>query len=350
MEFIINLDAYLLGNTLMSYIKAVIAFAVLVAVFKSLQWVILKRLAGLAEQTETDIDDTLIKIFKSLRPSFYYFVAFYFALKFISLTSFVNNLINGILLTWIIYQIIIGVQIFVDYVIRKKFEGDPDPSTKAAAGYLSMLAKGALWVIGVLLVLSNLGINITSLVAGLGIGGVAIAFALQGILADLFSSFALYFDKPFQIGDFIVVGKDSGTVEKIGIKSTRIRARTGEELIISNKELTEARVQNFKRLAERRSIFSIGVLYETSQSKLKKIPSIIEKIVQSAQKKRFYRTHFKGFGDSALMFEVSYYVQSNDYTEFMNIQQKINLDIFEAFGKEGISFAYPTQTIHINKG
>lgn len=350
MEFIINLDAYLLGNTLMSYIKAVIAFAVLVAVFKSLQWVILKRLAGLAEQTETDIDDTLIKIFKSLRPSFYYFVAFYFALKFISLTSFVNNLINGILLTWIIYQIIIGVQIFVDYVIRKKFEGDPDPSTKAAAGYLSMFAKGALWVIGVLLVLSNLGINITSLVAGLGIGGVAIAFALQGILADLFSSFALYFDKPFQIGDFIVVGKDSGTVEKIGIKSTRIRARTGEELIISNKELTEARVQNFKRLAERRSIFSIGVLYETSQSKLKKIPSIIEKIVQSAQKTRFDRTHFKGFGDSALMFEVSYYVQSNDYTEFMNIQQKINLDIFEAFGKEGISFAYPTQTIHINKG
>lgn len=350
MEFIINLDAYFLGNTLMSYSKVIISFVVLVAVFKSLQWVILKRLAGLAKQTETDIDDTLIQIFKSLRPSFYYFVAFYFALKFLFITSFVSNLINGILLAWIVYQMITGAQIFVDYAIHKKFEGDSDPGTKAAVGYLNILAKGALWVIGVLLVLSNLGINITSLVAGLGIGGIAIAFALQGILADLFSSFTLYLDKPFQIGDFIVVGKDSGTVEKIGIKSTRIRARTGEELIISNKELTEVRVQNFKRLTERRSVFSIGVLYETPQSKLKKIPSMVEQIIRSVEKTRFDRTHLKGFGDSALMFEVSYYVQSSDYAEFMDIQQKVNLGIFEIFEKEGISFAYPTQTIHIEKG
>lgn len=349
MEFLINLDAVFLGNTLFSYIKTVVAFVALVLVFKGLQWAVLRHLAGIARKTVTDIDDTLIKIFKSLRPSFYYFVAFYFAIKFIFLTSFVGSLINGILLAWIVYQAVVGAQIFVEYVLQKRFGDNKDPSTKAAVEYLGILAKAGLWIIGALLVLSNVGINITSLIAGLGIGGIAIAFALQNILTDLFSSFAIYFDKPFQIGDFIVVGADSGTVEKIGIKSTRIRARSGEELIVSNKELTTVRVQNFKRLTERRSVFSLGVLYETPSSKLKKIPLIVKEIINSTPKTRFDRTHFKSFGDSALSFEVSYYVGSGDYKEFMDIQEKINFGILEAFEKEGISFAYPTQTLHLTK-
>ena len=349
MEFLINLDAELFGNTLLNYIKTAITFVALVLVFKVLQWAVLRHLAGIAEKTKTDVDDTLIKIFRSLRPSFYYFVAFYFSIKFISLTVFVSNFINGILLTWIVYQIVVGMQIFVEYILQRKFGDEGDPGTKAAVGYLGVVAKAGLWIVGILLVLSNVGVNITSLVAGLGIGGVAIAFALQNILADIFSSFAIYFDKPFQIGDYVVVGDDSGTVEKIGIKSTRIRALSGEELIISKKELTTVRVQNFKRLTERRSVFSIGVLYETPQAKLKKIPSIVEDIINSVEKTRFDRVHLKNFGDSALSFEVSYYVDSSDYKEFMDIGQKINFGILEAFEKEGISFAYPTQTLYITK-
>ena len=197
--------------------------------------------------------------------------------------------------------------------------------------------------------LSNLGINVTSLVAGLGVGGIAIAFALQNILNDLFSSFAIYFDKPFVVGDFIKIGEHAGTVEKVGIKTTRIRSTTGEELIISNRELTSARVQNFKRLNERRSIFTIGVVYETTAEKLRRIPSIIQTIIESQSLNRFDRVHFKTFGDFSLNFEVSYYVQTTDYKKFMDTQEIVNLKIVEAFEKEGISMAYPTQTIYLEK-
>jgi len=198
-------------------------------------------------------------------------------------------------------------------------------------------------------VLSNLGVNITSLVAGLGIGGLAIALALQSVLSDLFSSFSIYFDKPFQVGDYIIVGKHSGTVEKIGIKSTRIRASQGEEIVISNQELTSARVQNFKKLKERRNTTSIGVTYETSTDKLKKIPDIIKYIIEEEKNARFDRVYFTTFADSALVFDLVYYVKSDAYSVYLETQQNINFKIKEAFEKEGIDMAYPTQTIYLTK-
>jgi len=346
----IDLEVTFLGNTLLSYAQAVGVFVLLSIIFKFVQFLVLHKLAKLAEKTKTDIDDTFIKIVRSLKPSFYYFVAFYFAIKFLIFTPLASQIINGILIAWIVYQVIIAVQILIDYVLEKKLaKKEEDANTKAALKYVSNIAKAALWVLGVLLILSNLGINITSIVAGLGIGGIAIAFALQNILGDLFSSFAIYFDKPFKVGDFIIVGDHLGTVEKIGIKTTRIKALQGEEVIISNQELTSTRVQNMKRMKERRIAFSFGVLYETPVKKVKKIPEMVTQIIGGIGMARLDRAHFKSFDDSALGFDVVYYVKKPDYNTYMDVQQEINVKLMEVFEKEGIAFAYPTQTLYIQK-
>jgi small-conductance mechanosensitive channel len=337
-----------LGNTLGDYAIAVVSFFVFIIVFRIFQNIIIKRLDKIAGRTETDIDDTFIKIVQSLKPPFYSFLAFWLALKFIFLTPIIQTAINIILIIWVVRQIVVAIEILIEYLIRRSL-GAEKRGTETAITGINILTRLVLWSLGLLFILSNFGINITSLVAGLGIGGIAIALALQNILSDLFSSFAIYFDKPFVVGDFIIVGKDMGVVEKIGIKTTRIRALQGEEIVISNKELTSARVQNFKKMKERRVLFTFGVLYETPQKKLEKIPAMIEKIINSVQLIRFDRAHFINFGDSALNFEVVYYLDSNDFNKYMNVQQEINLKINKVFTKEKISMAYPTRTIYMNR-
>lgn len=345
----LDLGVLVWGNTLEEYATALVVFVVFTVVFKVMQWIILSHLARLAEKTETDIDDTLIRIVKSLKPQFYYFIAFFFASKFLTFTDLVTSIVNGILIAWIVYQVVIALQILIDWVVDKQFKRETAKEGQGMLRMLGNIAKWSLWVVGGLLVLSNLGVNITSLVAGLGIGGIAIALALQNVLSDLFSSFSIYFDKPFQVGDYIVIGEISGTVEKIGIKTTRIRALQGEEVVISNQELTSARVQNFKKLKERRITFSFGVTYETSNTKLKKIPEIVQEIIEAEKNIRFNRIFFTQFGDSALIFDVVYYVTSNEYSVYLKAQQNMNFKIKEAFGKEGIDMAYPTQTVYLAK-
>jgi small-conductance mechanosensitive channel len=214
---------------------------------------------------------------------------------------------------------------------------------------VTLLARILLWGFGIIFILSNLGIEVTSLVAGLGIGGVAVAFALQGILSDLFSSFSLYFDKPFRIGDYIVIGEHSGTVEKIGIKTTRIRTLQGEELVVSNAELTSTRVQNFKRMQDRRISFNFGITYDTPKEKVEAVIDLAKEIFTPLTKARLDRVHFVKLGDSALIYDVVYYVESSDYTEYLDIQQVVNLGLMDVLAKEGIEFAYPTQTLFIKK-
>jgi small-conductance mechanosensitive channel len=184
-------------------------------------------------------------------------------------------------------------------------------------------------------------------VAGLGIGGIAIALAAQTILGDLFSYLVIFFDKPFEIGDFIILEDKMGTVEYIGIKTTRIRTLGGEQLICSNTDLTNSRVHNFKRMQERRVVFSFGVVYDTTTTKLKLIPGIIKQAIESLRETRFDRAHFKSFGNSSLDFEVVYYILTPDYNLYMDKQQAINMSIFESFEREQIEFAYPTQTLFL---
>jgi len=196
----------------------------------------------------------------------------------------------------------------------------------------------------ILIGLDNLGINITTLIAGLGISGIAVALAIQNILGDLFASFSIVLDKPFVIGDFIIIDEYMGAVEHIGLKTTRIRSLSGEQLIFSNADLLKSRIRNYKRMFERRVVFSLGVVYQTPYEKMSKIPEIIRQAVEKNDHVRFDRAHFNAFGDYALLFETVYWIQDPDYTTYMNIQQAINLDILKQFGEVGIEFAYPTQT------
>jgi small-conductance mechanosensitive channel len=337
------------GNSIAGYAVSLAAFLVFLVLLKLIQVVLLQYLKKLSKKTDTDIDDTFVSIIGSIRPPFYSFLAFYLAVLFLNISGMVLQTINAILLVWVVYQIVIAVQILIDFIINKRFLKEEDKGSAGVTSFISGLLKASLWAVGFLVVLSNLGLNITSLVAGLGIGGLAIAFALQNILADLFSSLAIYIDKPFQVGDFIVIGEHKGVVKKIGVKTTRIQSLQGEEIVIANQELTSSRIQNFKKMEERRSTFSVGVTYETSAGKVKSVPGIIRSIIESIDGTKFDRTHLMEFADSALVFETVYYVESGDYKEYASIQQDINFKILEVFQKEGIEFAYPTQTVYVQK-
>jgi len=225
--------------------------------------------------------------------------------------------------------------------------GDGAGTTTVAA--LSFISKVVLWSIVLLLALENLGFDVTALVAGLGVGGIAVALALQNILGDLFASLSIVLDKPFLVGDYIVVDSLQGTVEHIGLKTTRVRSLSGEQIIFSNADLLKSRVRNFKRMQERRVAFAFGVTYQTTEAQLTAIPAIVRGVVSAQRDTRFDRTHFQAIGESALTFEAVYYVTNPDYTAFMDIQQAINLALLQRFREEGIVFAYPTRTLVVRQ-
>ncbi len=223
-----------------------------------------------------------------------------------------------------------------------------DPSTVAAMDLVGFFLRLVVWAAVLLVLLDNLGVNITTLIAGLGVGGIAVALAAQNVLGDLLSSMSIVFDKPFVVGDFIIVGEFMGSVEYVGIKTTRLRSLSGEQVVFSNTDLLSSRIRNYGRMFERRVVSSIGVTYQTPAAKLRRIPEIIREIVKSQEKVRFDRAHFQKFGDSALMFEFVYYVLTPDYNYYMDVQQTINLALFEKLAAEGVEFAYPTQTLFLS--
>ena len=295
--------------------------------------VVLVRLESLAKKTTKQFDDTVVSAIQSIRPWVYNLVALNVALQLYTLPTLADQIVTGLLYFAFVWQGIAVIKCFIRYAVTNYVEKDEDgdgvidPAAATASDLIVLISSIVLWVLGVIFVLSNIGIEVTSLIAGLGIGGIAIAFALQGVLGDLFASFSIYFDKPFRIGDFIVIGADSGTVEKIGIKSTRIRTLQGEELVVSNNELTTARVQNFKKMKERRIASQFGITYETAHDKVAMVTGIVERIFEDIDGCHLDRAHFSTFADSALLFDIVYYVESSDYADFLDIQQSFNLSL-----------------------
>ena len=226
-----------------------------------------------------------------------------------------------------------------------------EPSaTRNAVALLNFMGRVAVWSLILLLMFANLGINITPLVTGLGIGGVAVALAAQNILGDLFASLAIVLDRPFEVGDFIIIGDNQlGTVERIGVKTTHIRSLGGEQLICSNTNLLSSRIHNYKRMSERRVVFSLGVTYDTPAEKMEAVPELLREIIEAQDQVRFDRAHFKSYGDFALLLEIVYWVLSPDYNIYMDKQQAINLQILKRFKDLGVEFAYPTQTLFVNR-
>lgn len=340
------LQIHFLNNSIREYLLSLGLLFVFLIVFKLIQSFVLNKLLALSKKTKTDLDDTLIKIIKDIKPGFYFFLALFLSVKNIRTSELVTSIVHWILVVWVTYIAIVALQKLIDYAFSKKIKKESG-NTSEALKTLNTIAQSVLWIFGALFILSNMGISITSVVAGLGIGGIAIALALQNILADLFSSFAIYFDKPFEVGDFIIVGDKLGIVEKIGIKTTRIRALQGEEVVISNQELTSIQIQNFKKLKERRIAFGFGVTYDTPNKKLEEIKKIMNTIFGELPDVRLDRCHFYKFDESALAFEVVYYVNSPEYNVYMDIQEQVNLKLKEALETEGVQMAFPTRTVHI---
>lgn len=250
-------------------------------------------------------------------------------------------------------QMAFWVKYGVEYKLEELVSRKPSLSEKqqfsTVATPVKFVVLFLLWSLILLAALDNMGINVTALVAGLGIGGVAVALAVQSTLGDLLAALTIAFDKPFIVGDFIVAGNSMGTIERIGLKTTRVRSLGGEELIFPNSDLLSARIQNYKRMEERRVVFGFGVLHQTSSAQLRKIPEIIKDVIIGQEDCRFDRAHFQKFGDSSFDFEVVYYVLSPDYNFYMDRQQAINLALVERFEAESIRFAYPTRTLYLNQ-
>jgi small-conductance mechanosensitive channel len=340
----------ILGNTLFDYLYALVAFSIAMVLSLCIKYVVVKRLKPLTERTKNTVDDFIVSLLASMSLPFYIVISFYIAAQVLSIHPIVRKVIDAIFVICIVYQLIKVLAIFLDFSLAKKVNDANGSNVAHVKDLIQLVIKTSLWAVGLLFVLSNLGVNITSLVAGLGIGGIAVALAVQNILSDLFSYFAIYFDKPFVKGDLITIGTQVGVVEKVGVKTTRIRALQGEEIVISNSELTSSRIQNFKKMEERRVVFSFRVVYETPLDKLEKIPQCVKEIITSTERTRFDRAHLQAFGDSAYVFEVVYYVQSAVYNEYMDVNQAIHFKIIAMFDEEGIEFSSNAQTVHLDLG
>jgi small-conductance mechanosensitive channel len=328
------------------YFPSIIAFLISLIIIKIFKIIVLKKLENISKKTNTDFDDTIIEIINSFGKIFYLIIAIYVAFLFVELPQLAQTGLYYLLLITVTFYSIRSVRKVAQYILKKSLK---EKSGRAITGFFDLAITILLWSVAFLLVLANMGFDITTLIAGFGIGGIAIAFALQKVLEDVFSAFSLYYDKPFEIGDFIIIGNDMGVVKDIGIQSTRIKTLQGQELVISNKEMTSTRINNYKQMKKRRIVFSFGVTYNTPTKKLEEIPKYIKTIISKEKVCEFDRAHFQKYGDSSLIYEVVYHLTVPDYNAYMDTQEKINLGIKKKFEKEKIEFAFPTQTIYYSK-
>ena len=338
------------GNTLRSYL---VAFSVLVAIMvvvRVAKFVLVKRVGKLAERTETRLDDTIIDMVSATKMWLTIFVALYAASLFLLLPMELALKTRTAAVIALLLQIGVWSTAAIRSTVTRLREKKMAQGETSGIGILAMLgffARVLAWAILILLILDNLGVDVTALVAGLGIGGIAIALAVQNILQDVFASVSITLDRPFEIGDTIHVDEHVGTVQHIGIKTTRIKSVNGEELVFANADLLKSRIRNYKRMQERRVLFVIGVSYGTSQEVLEKLPALFRAVVEREEKARFDRAHFKGFGQSSLDFEIVYFVGSPEYIVFMDTQQRVCLEILRQLNELEVELAFPTRTVHM---
>ena len=341
----------ILGNTLMQWTFAITALLLCFILLRLAKRIATNRLAALASSTETQWDDIIIGAIKQTRTVFLLMVSVFLGSMFVQLPERVHSIIQVTFIIFLLTQLGIWLTVttisMVEHYSKQTLAKNPAAATTMnAVGFISRIV---IWSVIALVALDSLGINVTTVVAGLGIGGVAVALAVQNILGDLFASLSIILDKPFVIGDFLIIDEHLGGVEYIGLKTTRIRSLSGEQLIFSNSDLLKSRIRNYGRMFERRVVFNIGVTYSTPRDKLKHIPEIIRNAINSQEKTRFDRSHFMKYGDYALQFETVYYIKSADYNIYMDIQQSIYFAIHEAFEQEQINFAYPTQKLFVTQ-
>lgn len=334
------LDHVYAGNTVAQYCDMVLYFIIAVGIFFTVQHVLLAQWQKFAERTKTDVDDMTVAFVRSIRPRLYIVFAVFFSLYTLTLSNFIRNAIDAIVILIVIFQVTRSLQIIIEFFARRFSHDGDDPHTKNAAHILGSIVIFIVWLFGILMILSNVGVNVTSLIAGVGIGGIAIAFAVRELLSDLFSSFAIYFDRPFRVGDVIRVGNNTGTVQKIGIKTTRIRSFSGEEIIVSNQSLTSTPVHNFKRLSKRVVTFNFSIDDATSNDTIRTFLSRVTQMIDAMEHVHCKRAHFKKFGTHALECEIVYVVETRSYIIYMDAQQAINFGIRDIADDLGVRVVY----------
>jgi len=339
---------YFWGNSLWNWVLAIAVFIAIYFTVKPIFSLIVKKIDKVINHKLNKTGDIAVDALKHSKAWFFIAIAIFFSAKFLSLGEY-DFLPLKILILVIFVQTGIWSNVIFSKGLRNWSQRNENPSQHAAVVIVRWFGRFVIWATVLLLILDNLGIEAISLLAGLGVGGIAIALAMQKILGDLFASISIMLEKPFEIGDFVMVGDIRGTVESIGIKTTRIRSINGEQIVISNSDLLESRVNNFKRMAERRIIFNLNVSNLTSKENIHAITGVVKNIIDSQENVRFDRGHLKGFSPGSIDYEFVYWVKNPDFMVYMDVQQKINLAIIDEFADRKIVMAYPAQKVLLEK-
>ncbi|TJY59014.1 mechanosensitive ion channel family protein [Sinimarinibacterium sp. CAU 1509] len=344
-----NLDVVVLQNPLSHWLTAIglaLLINLVVALVKS---VLVGRFKRLADRTATAVDDSIVAVAQRTKQWLIFLVTLYLGTQYLDLPDKVAATLKVLATLGAFMQAGLWANCALEFWLGRYRQRamEVDAGAATSLGALNFIGRLLLWSVLLLVMLDNLGIDVTALVAGLGVGGIAVALAVQNILGDLFASLSIVIDKPFVIGDFIIVDEYMGSVEHVGLKTTRIRSLGGEQIVFSNSDLLKARLRNYKRMYERRIVFKFGVLYQTTAEQLEKIPQTVKAIIEAQPLARFDRAHFASFGDSSLDFEVVYWMRDPDYTKYMDTQQAINLGMVRAFKDAGVDFAYPSRTLFV---
>jgi small-conductance mechanosensitive channel len=332
-------------NALVEWIVA-IAVAILVALLsRLLQGLLTGRMSKATARTVTRIDDVVVSVLRGTRAYFHIALGILVGQHLVRVPASATGVVHVVLTLAFTLQLGVWATRAANGVISIWATGRDHGHEATRAAGLGFLARLVIWSFVVIIALANFGIELSAVIAGLGVGGVAAALAVQSTLGDLFAGVSMYFDRPFDIGDFVGIDALRGTVTKIGIKTTRIQSIDGEELILPNGEIAKARIRNFARMKERRILFRVGIEYALPAAKIERAIEIVRQAIGRREGLRLDRVHFVALGQWSLELEVVYFVLSPDYVTYLDHQQAINLEIYAAFEQERIGFAFPTQTV-----
>ncbi|WP_187262290.1 mechanosensitive ion channel family protein [Pontibacter beigongshangensis] len=350
-DFSSILEKTYFNNTVLEYLLAFAFLLIGFGLIKAFKSVFLKQIKRFTSRKQNSLQDFLVESVERFGLP-----ALFITIAYLSLTSLTlpAKLLRVLEISLTISITILAIR-FLSTTIQLLLQSFLKSRTYSEEkvkqlGGIMLIINIVIWFVGIIFLFDNMGYNVTTVVAGLGIGGIAVALAAQNILGDLFNYFVIFLDRPFEVGDFIIIDDKLGVVENIGIKTTRVKSLSGEQLVFSNSDLTNSRIHNYKRMERRRVVFKIKVTYQTPFDKIQLIPGLLKSIVLEQHRVEFDRAHFAAYGDSSLDYEVVYYVLSSDYTAYMDVQQAINFRIFEQFQSLGIKFAHPIRTLYIANG
>lgn len=337
------------GNTVERYVIAALTLLAAMLAIRLFRLVAARRLVPLAARASRELEELLQSVLRHLGPSVSLVLPLALAAAELKLSAVLRRDLRLLVFAVVTIKLLQIAQDLSLFAVRRWVGrgAAPDAAVPTVTRNVSLLVKMTIWGLGALFLADNLGFNVSSVVTGLGIGGIAVALASQAILKDAFSAFAIWMDKPFEVGDLIAVGDLVGTVEYVGFKTTRLRAVGGEQLVLSNSDLTDSRIRNFRRMTERRACFRVGVVYATPVAALRDIPGIVRRVVEAQPGLRFDRAHLVALGESSIDFEIVYYVRSREFEPHVDAQHEVYLALLEELARRKIEIAYPTRQIYL---